>query len=57
MSRVSFGGDVGRNVNCCCHAGLYESSADAAQQNILATSENPLKKYLTTPKLSEEHLQ
>lgn len=46
-----------QTVNAKYFAGLYDTSVEAGQHTISGTSENPLKKYLTTPKLSEEHLQ
>ncbi len=37
--------------------GLYEKPANLEQQGVSAATDNPLKTFLTTPKLSEEYAQ
>lgn len=38
-------------------SGLYEKPASLEQQGVSAVTDNPLKTFLTTPKLSEEYAQ
>lgn len=46
-----------QSANAKYFSGLYEKPSSTEQYSVPATSENPLKVFLTTPKLSEEHTQ
>ncbi|KAL0046449.1 hypothetical protein WJX82_000884 [Trebouxia sp. C0006] len=44
-------------ANAKYFSGLYEKPANLEQQGVSAVTNNPLKTFLTTPKLSEEYAQ